>query len=156
VTVRAVTSQALFVTAGPWVCAIPLPHVAETMRPLPIEPLAGMPGFVRGVSLIRGTPVPIIDVRALLDSGNPSATFGRFITMKIAERRAAIAVDTVVGVRTLDSGQLGDLPPILRAVGSDIIEAIGTRDAQLLVVLSAARLVPEEAWATLAKAEATQ
>lgn len=154
VTVRAAeTSQALFVTAGARVCAIPLHHVAETMRPLPIEPVAEMPSFVRGVSLIRGAPVPVIDLKALLESGDISATYGRFVTLKIAERRAAIGVDTVVGLRTLDSERLGDLPPILRAVGSDIIEAIGTRDAQLLIVLSAARLVPEEFWATLAKAE---
>lgn len=155
-TVRVVTSQALFVTAGAWLCAIPLPHVGETMRPLPIEPVAEMPGFVRGVSLIRGMPIPVIDLKALLEGGDTSATYGRFVTMKIAERRAAIGVDTVVGLRTLDSGQLGGLPPILRADGSDIIEAIGTRDAQLLVVLSAARLVPDEVWATLAEAEATR
>jgi chemotaxis signal transduction protein len=41
-------------------------------------------------------------------------------------------------------------------VTADIIEAIGTRDAQLLVVLRAARIVPDEVWTSLAKAEATR
>jgi chemotaxis signal transduction protein len=48
------------------------------------------------------------------------------------------------------------LPPILRDVAADLIEAIGTRDAQLLVVLRAARIVPDEVWTTLAAAEATR
>jgi purine-binding chemotaxis protein CheW len=148
------SSQALFVTAGARVCAIPLEHVAETMRPLPIEPVAEMPGFVRGISVIRGTSVPVIDLAALLESADVSASYGRFVTLKVAEGRAAVGVRSVVGLRTLDSRQLGELPPILRGAASDIIEAIGTRDAQLLVVLSAARLVPDEIWAALAKVEA--
>ncbi len=147
-------SLALIVTVGARVCAIPLHYVAETMRPLSIEPVAETPDFVRGVSVIRGAPVPVVDLKALLENGATSATYGRFVTLKLGERRVAIGVDAVIGLRTLDSGQLGELPPILRAVTADILEAIGTRDAQLLVVLRAARLVPDEVWTTLAKAEA--
>jgi purine-binding chemotaxis protein CheW len=146
---------ALIVTVGARACAIPLHHVAETMRPLPIEPFAEMPDFVRGVSVIRGAPVPVVDLKALLENGETSATYGRFVTLKLGERRVAIGVDTVVGLRTLDSAQLGELPPILRDVTAGLIEAIGTRDAQLLVVLRSARIVPHEVWATLAAAEAT-
>ena len=157
VTVRASeTSPVLVVTVGARACAIPLHHVAETMRPLPIEPVAGTPGFVRGVSVIRGAPTPVVDIRGLLENVPNSETYGRFVTMKLGERRVAIGVDGVVGLRNLDSAQLGELPPILRDVAADLIEAIGTRDAQLLVVLRAARLVPDEVWTTLAVAEATR
>lgn len=68
----------------------------------------------------------------------------------------AIGVDGVVGLRNLDSAQLGELPAILRDIAADLIEAIGTRDAQLLVVLRAARIIPDEVWTTLAAAEATR
>ena len=68
----------------------------------------------------------------------------------------AVGVDGVVGLRNLDSAQLGELPPMLRDVAADLIEAIGTRDAQLLVVLRAARIVPDEVWATLAAGAATR
>jgi purine-binding chemotaxis protein CheW len=157
VTVRASErSPVLIVTVGARACAIPLHHVAETMRPLSIEPVAGTPGFVRGVSVIRGVPTPVIDLNALLENGENSATYGRFVTMKLGERRVALGVDAVIGLRNLDSAQLGELPPILRDVTADLIEAIGTRDAQLLVVLRAARIVPDEVWTTLAAAEATR
>jgi purine-binding chemotaxis protein CheW len=120
------------------------------MRPLPIEPVAGMPGFVRGVSVIRGAAVPVIDLAALLESGQPSAaTCGRFVTVKVGDRRVAIAVDTVVGARDLDPEQLGDLPPILRATSAGVIEMIETRDAQLLMVLRASRVIPDELRAAL-------
>ncbi|HEY4954888.1 MAG TPA: chemotaxis protein CheW [Gemmatimonadaceae bacterium] len=142
----------LVVTVGVLACAIPLHHVAETMRPLSIEPVAGTPHFVRGVSVIRGAPTPVVDLKALLENGENSTTYGRFVTMKLGERWVAIGVDGVVGLRELDSAQLGELPPILRNVAADVIDAIGTRDAQLLVVLRAARIVPDEVWTTLAAA----
>ena len=56
-------SPVLIVMAGARACAIPLDYVAETMRPLPIEPVAGTPGFVRGVSVIRGAPTPVVDLK---------------------------------------------------------------------------------------------
>lgn len=143
-------SQVLVVRVGARVCAIRLHDVMEIMRPLPVEPVAGTPGFVRGVSVIRGTPTPVVDLGAVLEDGESSATYGRFVTLKLGERRVAIGVDGVAGVRNLDSAQLGELPPLLRDVAADLIESIGTRDAQLLVVLRAARLVPEAVWTTLA------
>lgn len=154
--VERLIGSVLIVTAGARACALPLHHVAETMRPLPIEPIAGTPGFVRGVSVIRGAPTPVVDLTALLEGGQPSAAHGRFVTVKVGERRVALGVDGVVGLRILASAQLGELPPMLRDVAADLIEAVGARDAQLLVVLRAARLVPDEVWMTLAAAEATR
>lgn len=147
-------SPVLVVTVGALACAIPLHHVAETMRPLAIEPVAGTPRFVPGVAVIRGAPTPVVDLAALLDNGEPRATYGRFVTIKLGARRVAIGVDGVVGVTTLEPAQLGELPPILRDVAADLVEAIGARDGQLLVVLRAARLLPDEVWTTLAAAPA--
>jgi len=147
-------SPVLVVMVGTRACAFPLRHVAETMRPIPIEPIAGTPGFVRGVSVIRGLPTPVVDLKALLENSENSPSYGRFVTLKLDDRRVVIGVDSVVGLRNLDSAQLGELPPLLRDVSSGLIASFGTRDAQLLLVLRAARIVPDEVWATLAAAEA--
>ena len=148
------TSPVLVVMVGARACAFPLRHVVETLRPLPIKPVAGTPGFVCGVSVIRGTPTPVVDLKALLENSDNSPSYGRFVTLKLDDRRVAIGVDSVVGLRHLDSAQLGDLPPLLRDVSADLIESFGTRDAELLLVLRAAHIVPDEVWATLAAAEA--
>ena len=148
------TSPVLVVMVGARACAFPLHHVAETLRPLPIKPVAGTPGFVCGVSIIRGTPTPVVDLKALLENSDNSPSYGRFVTLKLDDRRVAIGVDSVVGLRHLDSAQLGDLPPLLRDVSADLVESFGTRDAELLLVLRAAHIGPDEVWATLAAAEA--
>ncbi|MGH7508793.1 MAG: chemotaxis protein CheW [bacterium] len=141
--------QVLIVTAGTCACAIPFYDVVETMRPLPIEPIAGMPAFVQGVSVIRGIPIPVLDLGALLQLSDRGDTCGRFVTVKIGERRAALAVDGVIGLRILDPARMGELPPLLRASASHVIDAIGTSDAQLLVLLRSMRIVPHEVWTAL-------
>jgi len=148
--------RALIVTVGTRVCAIPVEHIGETMRPLSIEPIAGMPGFVRGVSVIRGVPIPVIDLGALLQASESSTTYGRFVTLKIGERRAAIGVDGIVGLKNLDLTQVGELPPLLRAANADVIDAIGTCDAQLLIVLRALRIVSADVWTVLEAREAAR
>lgn len=146
--------QALVVRAGKRACAIPVQHVAETMRPLPIEALAGTPGFVRGVSVIRGAPLPVLDLKALLEGNDAASAYGRFVTVKVDERRFALGVDAVVGLRNLRSARLEDLPALLQHAGRDGIDALGADDAQLLVLLRTVRLVPDEVWAALALGEA--
>jgi hypothetical protein len=79
------------------------------MRPLPIVSVAGTPSFVRGVSLIRGLPTPVVDLKSLLDLGESSPNYGRFVSLKLEERRVVIGVDSVVGLKHLDLSQLGEL-----------------------------------------------
>ena len=142
-------SHVLLASAGARACAIPLQNVLETMRPLPFEPVAGAPRFVRGVSVIRGAPTPVIDLAALLEGDGRTASYGRFVTLAIGERRVAIGVDAVAGVRSLDADQLGDLPPLLRDADAGLIQSLGVLDAQLLVVLRSARLVTVGVWKAL-------
>jgi purine-binding chemotaxis protein CheW len=143
-------------SAGLWVlcgvharlCALPLESVIETMRPLPLQPLTGMPGFVIGLSIVRGEPIPVVDAGALLgsiDEARPT----RFVTLRAGQRRVVLAVSAVIGVRALPSVELHPLPPLLAAISGDIVSSIGTLDAALLVVLRAARLVPDAAWDAL-------
>ena len=146
-------SPVLVVMVGARACAFALHHVEETMRPLPIKHVAGTPSFVRGLSIIRGVPTPVVDLKALLYYSENSLSFGRFVTLKLDDRRVVVGVDCVVGLRNLDSTQLGDLPPLLRDVSADLIESFGTLDAKLLVALRAARIFPDEVWSTLATSE---
>lgn len=143
--------SALLVTAGPRTCAVPLAHVVETMRPQPVTPLAGSPAFVSGAAVIRGAATPVVDLRRLLGADEPAAP-GRFVTIRAGERHAAIAVDAVLGVTDLGDTQLAELPALLGDAARDVVDAIGTRDAGLLVVLRAARLVPAAVWSALAAA----
>ncbi len=127
-------------------CALPLENVIETLRPLPVEPVAGAPSFVRGLAVIRGIPVPVVDAARLF--GDEDAQPERFVSLVAGERRIALAVDSVLGVRPIAQDSLHALPPLLHEAGDDVIAAIGLLDAELLLVLRSARLLPEELFPT--------
>lgn len=138
----------LICRSGARLCALPLEHVAETMRVLPIDPLPGMPFFLLGISMVRGAVVPVVDVAQLV-GGTGSTRPSRFVTVRAGDRQVALAVEIVVGVRVLDVASMEEIPLLFHEVDSHSIAAIGTLDAELLLVLQSARLVPESVWEIL-------
>lgn len=114
-----------------WLVAVPSTAVAEVLRPLPLQTLAGSPA---AVSIIRGRPVPVVDLAELL--GGSASEGRRLVVVRVGERTVALRVDDVVGLRALD---LQELPPLFRRTA---VEAIGVLDDQLLALLCTARVVP--------------
>ena len=133
-------------------CAVPLEHVAETMRPMPVTPLAGSPPFVRGMSVIRGTAIPVVDAGSLLGLVAPASPT-RFVTLKTDRDHVALAVEEVVGIRSLAAVALNDLPPLLRSANAELVSAVGMLDRALLLVLQTARIVPDSVWHSIQSAQ---
>jgi purine-binding chemotaxis protein CheW len=147
------TKMALIVGLDTCVCAVPLTHVIETMRPLPVEPISGVPSFVQGISIIRGIPTPVVDLGALL--GTPSERAERFITLRVGDKQVALSVNAVLGVRNLDTIlTTRELPPLLQRASKDIVETIGTLDERVLMVLRAGWELPDEVWQAMTAQEA--
>lgn len=151
-TTAAAATQVVVVTVGSRTCAIPIRSVRETMRPLPIERVAGVPQFILGLSVIRGAAVPVVSLGALLSDRTSSAAPSRFVTLELAGRSVALAVDGVVGVRHLDATMLEQMPALLQDADNQLVDALATKDEQLLVVLHTARLIPAAVWDTLGAA----
>lgn len=145
--------NALIVGLQSCVCAVPLTHVIETMRPLPVEPISGVPSFVRGISIIRGIPTPVIDLGAVV--GTPSEGAERFVTLRVADKQVALSVNAVLGIRDLGTVvTMQELPPLLQRASNDVIETMGTLDAQVLMILRDGWELPDEVWQALMAQEA--
>jgi purine-binding chemotaxis protein CheW len=114
------------------------------MRPLPIEPLSGMPTIIWGLAIIRGVPTPVVDIGRLIGMVDLRPT--RFVTVQTGGRAVALAVDSVLGVRPLPRDSLADVPPLLREANTEWVAAIGALDSELLLFLETARLVPDSVW----------
>jgi purine-binding chemotaxis protein CheW len=145
------TSPVLILRSGPHRCALPLSHVVETMRPLPVQPLSNMPSFVSGAAIVRGEAVPVVDLGILL--GIDNAVMGRFVVIRVEESRVALAVDGVIGIEDLDAACLTSVPPLLKNAHPDLLSALGHADQKLLLVLNTARILPDEVWASLRRSQ---
>jgi purine-binding chemotaxis protein CheW len=145
--VRCVTCR-----VGARVIALPIEHVVETMRPLPAEPIAGMPPFVTGVAVVRGVATPVIDAARMTGTVS-SVPVGRFVAVRVGERRAVVAVDAVLGIQALPIDSFERLLSQAGAAGSGAIEGIGSLDSELLLVLRCAKIVPAAVWDAIDGAE---
>jgi purine-binding chemotaxis protein CheW len=144
----------LLCQAGSRLCGFPIEHIAETMRPLAVESLAGMPPFVLGLAIIRGVATPVVDLGSLVAGSGMRAPATRYVTVKTGGRRAAFAVDAVVGIRALPPSTRAGLPPLVNDVRAEFVTSIATLDGDLLLVLESAKLVSPDVWAALDAQEA--
>jgi len=131
-------------------CAMPLAAVIEQMRPLPIVRLSGQPPFLLGVSNIRGTPTPVVDLGVLV-SGGEATTVSRFVTIRTMKGTAALAVGGVDGIGSLEDVKDSEMPALLRHMGEETVTSLRVHDAGLVAVLDATRVVPEEVWGMLVR-----
>jgi purine-binding chemotaxis protein CheW len=150
----------LVVRAAGRLYALPLDQIIETMRALPIKEFAGVPPFVRGLAVIRGAPVPVIDV-ARLFGDDDATTHGasrsdgcpqeatHFVAAKTGGRTIALAVGSVVGIRSFDTTEMCAVPPLLRHAAKATAAAVGALDAELLLFLRTVELVSDDTLAAL-------
>jgi purine-binding chemotaxis protein CheW len=129
----------LICRVGGRVCALPLEHVREVMRPCRTERVLPAPRYLLGVALIRGQTVPVVDAAVLL-TGDRDDVVTRFVLLRLEERRVALAVAEVIGTRVLDRDELAGLPPLL-AERAELIEHVTVLDGKLVEVLASARLI---------------
>jgi purine-binding chemotaxis protein CheW len=131
----------VLVRVGAMVCGLRAGDVIETMRPLPIASVSGVPEFVLGLSIIRGRPTPVVDAARLV--GAAAAPISRFVSVETGARTVALAVSSVIGLRVIESAAFGELPPLTASMSSDAVSAVGRLDESLLLVLEASKLVPD-------------
>ena len=132
---------AFFCRVGARLCAFPCADIVEVMRRLPIDPVAGAPSFVSGISIVRDIATPVVDLAALL--GADASEPGYFVMLALPGRQVAVAVDAVLGVRPL-SVESEELPPLIRGAAPEFVSAMRTLDNALLLVLGGVLDVPAE------------
>ena len=94
------------------------------------------PDYIKGVINLRGTIVPVIDLRLKLRLEN--ATYDAFtvmIVLNVDQRVVGIVVDSVSDVIELAAEQIRPTPEFGAAVDTRFINGIGTQDERMLILL---------------------
>jgi len=104
--------------------------------------IAGTPEFIKGVINLRGTIVPIVDLR--LKFGLEKANYDEFtvvIILSVARRVVGIVVDAVSDVVTLAPQEIRPAPEFGAAVDARFITGLGTLGERMLVLADIERLM---------------
>lgn len=110
-----------------------------------VTTIANSPEFLKGVINLRGTIVPIIDMRIKFNA--PDVEYDQFtvvIILNIASRVVGIVVDSVSDVIQLSSNQVRPTPDIGVAVDTTYIQGLATVEERMLILIDIERLMTSD------------
>jgi len=87
-----------------------LDDVREIVRLTGLEELPGTEPPLAGVIVLRGAPLPVLDVRAMADPAETEGEAGDVLVMEVDGDAVGVAVDQVLAVLGADELQHGDAP----------------------------------------------
>ena len=129
-------------TLGPEEYAIDILKVQEIRGYEQPTTIAHAPAFIKGVINLRGTIVPIVDMRIKFAVGNADYTpFTVVIILNIKNRVVGIVVDSVSDVTTMASNQIRPAPEFASTVDTKYIQGLGTLDERMLIVIDIEQLM---------------
>ena len=104
--------------------------------------IANMPAFIKGVVNLRGTIVPILDLRMKfnLDAANYDE-FTVTIILSVAKRVVGVVVDAVSDVITLMPDQIRPAPAFAGTLETKFITGLGTAGERMLILVDIERLM---------------
>lgn len=110
-----------------------------------VTKIANTPDFIKGVINLRGTIVPIVDLRIRFHHGD--VVYNEFtvvVILTVHNRVVGIVVDTVSDVITLQSAQISKVPEIVSSIDTQYLVGLGTMDDRMLILVDIERLMTSQ------------
>lgn len=124
---------------------IAISKVQEIREWTKVTPLPSSPAYIRGMLNLRGSIVPVIDLRLRFGlDALESDSAAVIIVVNVGSRLAGILVDTVSDVVSVDHSQRRALPEFEGHANRRFIEGLAQIDDRLMVLLNVDRLVASE------------
>jgi purine-binding chemotaxis protein CheW len=152
---RGLAQEYLTFTLGPEEYAIDILKVQEIRGYEKPTTIANAPAFIKGVINLRGTIVPVVDLRIKFQVGKAEYTpFTVVIILNIAERVVGIVVDGVSDVTSLRPDQIRPAPEFAATVDTRYIQGLTTLEERMLIVVDITRLMLSSEMALMDEAAA--
>lgn len=110
----------------------------------PITPIPNVPAHVRGVMNLRGTVLPVIDLR--MKFRLPQVEYNKFtviVIATVADKIVGLLVDAVSDVLTVEQDAMRDAPDFGAAVDTRYINGVFQSRERLTVALNLEELLSE-------------
>jgi purine-binding chemotaxis protein CheW len=136
------TEEYLTYTLGPEEYAIDILKVQEIRGYETPTTIANAPPFLKGVINLRGTIVPIVDLRIKFGVGIAEYTpFTVVIILNLGSRVVGMVVDSVSDVTMLRQDSIRPAPEFSASVDTRYIKGLCTLDERMLIVVDIERLM---------------
>lgn len=134
------TRQYLTFKLGNEVFATDVAKVREVLDLTTITSIPRTPAFMRGVINLRGSVVPVVDLRLCFDMSKTESTRNTcIVVVEVWLDNEAIVIgalaDSVEEVIDLEPQQIQPAPKIGTQIRTDFIKGMGKRDTQFIMIL---------------------
>jgi purine-binding chemotaxis protein CheW len=110
--------------------------VHEIIRMPEITRLPNTPDFIKGVINLRGSVIPVVDVRERFGFSRVEGTdLTRIIVIEIGEKLVGLLVDNVYQVVRLPLSHIEPPSELIEGISEDFIEGIGRLRDRLIIIL---------------------
>ncbi len=118
-----------------------------------ITQLPQTPDYIKGVTNLRGTVLPVIDLRIRFGLGTQKDTKQtRVIIVTMGEVKVGLMVDGVSEVLRISDESIEPLPPMVNSVNSDFLKGIVRLEDRLIILLEVEKVLALEEQQALAQA----
>ena len=97
--------------------------------------LPDAPDYIKGVINLRGTIVPVIDMRVKFRLEAKVDALTVMIVLNVADRVVGMVVDSVSDVAQLTAEQIRPMPEVGTGIGRRFLTGIGALDERMLILL---------------------
>ncbi len=125
--------------------AIPILQIREIVMMHPVTPLPNVPDFVEGLINLRGTVIPLINLRRRFGlSSRMDDEETRTIVLAIGDQTVGCIVDYVTKVLKISSDQRRSTPISIHIGIRRFISGLAQLDKQLMILLDLSHLLDDD------------
>jgi purine-binding chemotaxis protein CheW len=110
-----------------------------------VTQLPNQPDYMRGVLNLRGTMVPIIDLRCRFGQGLTDATpVHVVIVVHVDGKTVGLLADRVLDIVSVEASQVQPVPHVSRASKANFLSGLVTIDSTMIALISLNNLLSEQ------------
>jgi len=125
--------------------ALDIMRIKEIIRPQKLTSVPKAPAFVDGMINLRGTVIPVIDLRKRFDL--PPVAMDRktrIIICAMFDKFVGLVVDEVTEVRRYLRHEVRPAPEFVKGKGAEFFMAVCQRESDLIMLIDLERLLSSE------------
>jgi purine-binding chemotaxis protein CheW len=122
--------------------AIDIMRIKEIIRALPVTPVPKAPAFVEGVVELRGSIIPLVDLRKRFEARVlPISRATRYIVVAIEGRIIGLLVDEVLEVIRVRREEVRPAPTMLSSDDAEYFLGVYLRQGRIMMIVNPMKLL---------------
>ena len=122
---------------------IPIERAVEIIRVQKVFSVPGLPGFLSGVMSVRGTVIPLIDLRRRFGT-KPAGKKERIIIVRFEQEKIGLLVDGIREIVALSPEEITKSPSLFKGFKTEFLKGLGRKDDAIIILLDIDNLLTSE------------